>query len=188
MSEKEDHHDSNKDHKIILLGDDYAPPIIYTSHEDWRNYVSYDIVLKSMQHKYHEIFGEKCTREQASLLSYHVIEIMQMCERRDECYKYIDSRIRRRFNISLPSEDIHGLMSDRKILKSTIKYLDDGRSKNRKNLDSYIDYNLFGIHTPDKDIPERNTTEYKKNYMRNFNEFKDSNDDMKIISRKYDKK
>jgi len=164
---------SDRDRESVTS--EYSPPIIFTSLEDWHNECDNGILTDSIRMKVHEIFGHSCKPEEAITLSYHIVEMMQMLEHRQPAYELVASRIKKKFDFNFMSGDVNKLLSDRKIFSSAVSMLKEKTTHSKKRLDSFIDYNLLGMHTPDPNSTKRSTLDYKKDYKRCYNEFIEEN-------------
>lgn len=153
-----------------------GPKLVCTSYEDWTKYCDDGILQSILQSKFKELFDVDCSSEQAQGISYLVVELMQMKERRDDCFELVNSRIMRRFNMKFEDPDIITLLGNKKIYYAAWYHLTNNTTETKETLDRYIDFDLLGMKTPKSTDPSETKTKYKKK----FEEFKENNTELII--------
>jgi len=153
-----------------------GPKLVCTSYEDWLKYCEDEIIQSILKSKLKEMFDVNCTNEQAHSISYLVVELMQMKERRDECFELVNSRIMRRFNMKFDEQDIINLLGNKKIYYAAWYHLTHNTTETKESLDRCIDCDLIGMKTPRSTDPLELKTKYKKK----FEEFKENNSELII--------
>lgn len=118
------------------------PPILYTSYESWTNYCDDDKVLLYMKGSIKEIFGLEPNDEHVRKLSYAVIEMMQLCEKRKECYEILQESIKAKYKNTMNQNKLTELLEDKMIYKYCTRYIELKNKESADKLNIAITYNF----------------------------------------------